>query len=101
MKRKLLRRGTDKDPKLTERAESAPVEMLSAQSYTHRILNPATEDDVEEWGEFGTENGRNGTRGIASLSDLGPNARWLVETVIGVMEDRIPPCPSGCPHLGR
>ena len=101
MKQKLLRRGTDIEPKLTERAKSASIEMQSAQHYTHPILNPATEDDTEEWGEFGTENGKSGTRRIQSIKDLGPNARWLVETVIEILEGKIPPCDKDCPYLSK
>jgi guanylate kinase len=101
MRQKLTRRGTDKEPKLTERAESAPAEMLSAINYTHRILNPATEDDTEEWGEFGTENGKSGSRNIQSINDLGLNARWLMETVIEILEGRIPPCPDDVPHWSK
>ena len=101
MKEKLILRGTDKEPKLTERAESAPIEMTSAQYYTHRLLNPATEDNIQEWGEFGTQGGKSGSRPIRTLNDLGPDAKWLVETAIEILEDKVPPCPEDYPHMKR
>lgn len=91
LKTKLINRGTEKEPKLTERAKSAPEEMRSAHNYTHRILNLATEDDIEEWGEFGTREGKCGERKIHTVEDLGNNARWLVETFVNIAKGEIPP----------
>lgn len=91
MEGKLERRGTDEQPKLSERANSAPIEIGDASQYTHRILNPATEDDIEEWGELGTKNGKNGKRKIGSVDDLGENAKWLVETFVKIINGELPP----------
>jgi guanylate kinase len=91
MRNKLTRRGTDPPLKIEERARSAPVEMAAAGGFTHRLLNPAGEDDVDEWGEFGTRGGVPGERAIRRIEDLGPNARWLVETLIQIAEGRLEP----------
>ena len=99
MREKLTNRGTDKEPKLSERAKSAPEEMRSAQSFTHRILNSATEDDTAQWGEFGTQNGKSGERKIETLDDLGNNAKWLVETFVKVVKGKIPSLPPDKPFL--
>lgn len=95
MQQKLSNRGTDTGNKLSDRAQSAPAEMKVFNTYTHPVLNPATEDDVEEWGELGTRDGKPGERPINGLDDLGPNARWLVETFIDIAEGRIDPLPRG------
>jgi guanylate kinase len=92
MKEKLKNRGTEKDPKLSERANSAIIEIKDAsQKYTHRILNPATEDDIEEWGELGTRDGKNGERKIESIDDLGEKAKWLVEIFVKIVNGELPP----------
>lgn len=91
MRGKLLRRGTDKGAKLERRAHDAPSEMAASEGFTYRLVNPAGEDDVKEWGEFGTQGGEPGEREILSPEDLGPNARWLVETLVGIAEGRLGP----------
>jgi guanylate kinase len=91
MREKLRNRGTDKEPKLSERARSAPFEMANSSAFTYRILNPAGEDEIEEWGEFGTRNGQKGARKINSLDDLGPNSRWLVEIFAKIFKGEVPP----------
>lgn len=99
MKQKLAERGTDEEPKLSERAESAPKEMRSAFSYTHRVLNLATEDNTNEWGEFGTLGGKKGERKIQTMNDLGNNAKWLVETFVKIVKGSIPPLGPDEPYL--
>jgi len=91
MRERLMRRGTDPALKIEERARSAPVEMAAAAAFTHRLLNPAGEDDVDEWGEFGTRGGVPGERAIQRIEDLGPNARWLVETFVEIAMGRLGP----------
>jgi len=88
---RLKRRGTDPADKIEERARFAPVEMAAAQAFTHRLVNPAGEDDVDEWGEFGTRGGLPGERAIGRIEDLGPNARWLVETFVEIAEGKLGP----------
>jgi guanylate kinase len=85
MEEKLRARGTDDDDKILDRARSAPDEMASAWAYTHRLLNPAGEDDVDEWGECGTRHGKKGEKTIGTLADLGLKARWLVETFMIIL----------------
>ncbi|MFI5459331.1 MAG: hypothetical protein ACHRXM_28230 [Isosphaerales bacterium] len=84
MRARLTSRGRDSATKTNERAESAPIEMNDAHAYAHRLLNLAGEDNVEEWGEFGMSQGNPGNRTIKSLDDLGPNAKWLVETFVKI-----------------
>jgi guanylate kinase len=91
MRGKLLRRGTDERAKIEERCRYAPVEMQAASSFTHRLINPAGEDDVDQWGEFGTLGGVPGERAIGRIEDLGANARWLVETFVEIAEGRLGP----------
>jgi len=91
MRGKLQRRGTDEQARIERRAQDAPIEMAAAGAFTHRLINPAGEDDVGEWGEFGTRGGVPGERAICCLDDLGPNARWLVETFVGIAEGRSGP----------
>lgn len=91
MEEKLRARGTDVEEKIEERARSAPDEMTSATTYTHRLINSAGEDDVDEWGECGTRYGERGTRPIDSLDDLGPKARWLVKTFVRILHGDLPP----------
>jgi guanylate kinase len=88
---KLQRRGTDERAKIERRALDALVEMAASGVFTHRLINPAGEDDVDEWGEFGTLGGVPGERAIWRLDDLGPNARWLVETFVEIAEGRLGP----------
>jgi len=90
MRQKLKCRGTD-TAKIEERAQLAPVEMQAASQFTHRLLNPASEDEVGEWGEFGTRDGVKGSRTIQNLDELGPNARWLVETFVKIANGHLPP----------
>lgn len=90
MRAKLKRRGTDLD-KIDERADLAPTEMLHACNFTHRLLNPASEDDTDEWGEFGTRDGKSGGKRITSVNDLGPDARWLVETFVKIATCQLGP----------
>lgn len=91
MRAKLTRRGTDAPSRIAKRAQDAPVEMGAADDFTYRLNNPAGEDDVDEWGEFGTRGGVPGEREIACLEDLGLNARWLVETFVEIAEGRLGP----------
>ena len=91
MRDKLQRRGTDSRVKIAERAESAPDEMQVARTYTHRLLNHASEDTTDEWGEFGTFGSEKGKKRIDSLEDLGPNAWWLVETFVKILNVELPP----------
>lgn len=90
MLKKLERRGTEDEKKRRERASDAPNELTQASAYTHRLLNTAGEDDVNEWGDCGTFAGQPGTRKIAKLNDLGPKARWLVETFLEILNGRLP-----------
>jgi guanylate kinase len=107
MREKLERRGTETEPKLSERAGSAVEEVRAARSYTHYLLNPAGEDDIEEWGELGTRKEAKRKREIRQLDDLGPNAQWLVETFVSILKGDIPPMrpgdilapPSGMPKI--
>ena len=91
MRGKLMRRGTDARDKIERRALDALSEIAASSAFTHRLVNPAGEDDVDEWGEFGTRGGVPGERAIQRIEDLGPNARWLVETLVGVAEGRLDP----------
>jgi len=91
MREKLKRRGTEEEPKLSERAESVPLEIRSARSYTHRILNRAGEDNIEEWGEFGKLNGERGERRIETMDDLGNKARWVLESFVKIINGEILP----------
>lgn len=91
MTRKLTTRGTDDGPKLIERAKSAVEEMKIAGQYTHRILNPATEDDTDQWGEFGTRDGKDGERPINTIDDLGDDAKWLVTKFVEILEGKVSP----------
>jgi guanylate kinase len=91
MQQKLVLRGTEDIAKIGERARLAPVEMQAASQFTHRLLNPASEDNVDEWGEFGTRDGIKGKRSIQSIDELGPNARWLVETVVEIATGQLAP----------
>lgn len=91
VEKKLRTRGTDDEDKIRDRSRSAPDEMASARAYTHRLLNPAGEDDIDEWGECGTRRGEKGEKPIASADDLGPNARWLVETFVRISQGDLPP----------
>jgi guanylate kinase len=91
MKEKLTRRRSDAPEKIEERAALAPTEVQQPSAYTHRIINPAGEDDVEEWGELGTRDGKPGLRPITAIHDLGPNARWLVETFVSILRGELPP----------
>jgi hypothetical protein len=65
--------------------------MAASAAFTHRLINPAGEDNVDEWGEFGTRGGVPGERAIRRIDDLGPHARWLVETFVEVAEGRLGP----------
>jgi guanylate kinase len=91
MQQKLTRRGTESPEKIKDRASSAPDEIRKAPEYTHRLLNPIGEDNIEEWKSFGTYHGKKGTDVVESLDDLGPNARWLVETFVKIIEGKLPP----------
>lgn len=90
VREKLDRRGTDSESKKKDRSESAPSEIEQAHSYTHRLVNPAGEDDIDEWKCFGTRNNKPGLGEVDSLSDLGPNARWLVETFVKIVQGELP-----------
>lgn len=90
MRKKLERRGTDL-AKIEERAQWAPIEMQAADQFTHRLLNLAGEDEVEEWGEFGMRNGIKGEKTIQKIEDLGPNAAWSVNTFVEIAAGRLPP----------
>jgi hypothetical protein len=91
MRAKLRGRGLDPPDKIAERARLAPIEMQTADQFTHTLLNPAGEDDTEEWCEFGTLRGKKGIRKIECVDDLGPNARWLVETFVKIATSDLPP----------
>ena len=86
MRGKLDRRDTDAEDKKRERSEGAPQEIEASTHYTHVILNPAGEDDIREWGEFGIEGNKPGPRPINRLDDLGPNAKWLVEVFVNILD---------------
>ncbi|MCK5644500.1 MAG: hypothetical protein KAJ19_27120 [Gammaproteobacteria bacterium] len=88
---KLDRRDTDSESKKKDRSESAPDEIEQAYSYTHRLVNPAGEDDVDEWKCFGTRDNNPGVGKVNRLSDLGPNARWLVEAFVKIVNGDLPP----------
>lgn len=91
MRGKLMRRGKDPKGKVEDRASSAPDEIREAPHYTHRLLNPAGEDDIAEWKFFGSCDGKKGRGDVNSLSDLGRNAAWLVETFVKILKGRLPP----------
>ena len=91
MHQKLSLRGTDPPDKVEDRAASAPQEMLQSMHYTHRVLNPAGEEDIEEWKSLGTRDGKKGRGEVNSLADLGPNAKWLVETFVTIARGGLPP----------
>jgi hypothetical protein len=91
MRARLARRGTDAPDKIERRARDAPVEMAASSVFTHRLINPAGEDDVDQWGEFGTRGGVPGERAVRRLEDLGPDACWLVETFVAIAEGRLGP----------
>lgn len=91
MRAKLKARATDSENKIEERAQLAPQEMKEAESYTHHLLNLATEDNIEEWGDLGTRNRKRGERIIRTPEDLGPNAKWLVETFLKILRGELPP----------
>jgi hypothetical protein len=90
MRRKLDLRDMDNEDKKKERSTEAPAEMVNAIHYSHILLNTAGEDDVDEWGEFGRRLKKPGTKAVNSLDDLGPTARWLVQTFVGILDGRIP-----------
>lgn len=90
MQEKLISRGTDTHTKIKERALLAPTEMQAASQFTHRLINSASEDNIEEWGEFGKRGGVKGGD-IKNLKELGPNARWLVETFVKIATGDLPP----------
>jgi guanylate kinase len=89
MKSKLDRRNTDAEPKKKERSSDAPAEIANAVYYTHTLLNTAGEDDTEEWGECGTRDNKPGERKIHALDDLGPAAKWLVQTFVGILDGTV------------
>jgi hypothetical protein len=91
MRGKLLRRGTEPPQKVEERIASLAAELAHSSGYTHRLVNTAGEDDIKEWGEFGTRDGKQGDRQIKSLTDLGPRAKWIVETFVQVLYGQIKP----------
>ena len=99
MRAKLANRGTEKEPKISERTQSALSEMKNAHIYTHRLLNQASEDNFEEWGNLGTRNGVNGDRQINSVDDLAKNAKWLVKTFVSIVQGEIPPMPYDGSYL--
>lgn len=90
MRGKLNRRATDDERKRAERSNDAPAEIKNAIHYTHVLLNTAGEDDVTEWGEFGTFDNKPGEREIRTLNDLGRAAQWLVRTFVGILDGVIP-----------
>jgi guanylate kinase len=90
MRHKLERRALDEKAKIDERSSDAPREIENAAHYTHVLLNRAGEDDVDECGEFGTRDGRPGTRAVNSIDELGPAAKWLVEKFIAVLGGELP-----------
>ena len=63
--------------------------MANAIHYSYVLLNPAGEDDVEEWGELGTRGGKPGGRPVKSLDDLGPAAKWLVLTFVDILRGAV------------
>ena len=87
---KLDRRGTDSHEKKEDRSEWAPREMAKASSYTHTLLNPAGEDDIDEWKCFGTRNNTHGAVNVDTIEDLGANAQWLVKTFVGILKGGVP-----------
>jgi len=91
MREKLERRGTDTAKKIEERAQSAPTEMQAACQFSHRLLNPASEDNIKEWGEFGTCKGVKGSRTIHSIEELGADAQWLVKTFVEIAKGNLRP----------
>lgn len=91
MRDKLINRGTESSAKLAERAAGAAAEMTLASASTHRILNTAGEDDIEEWGEFGTRGGLRGTKAVHHLGDLGPTARAVVSALVGILRGDLGP----------
>lgn len=91
MKEKLTRRATDSPDKIEDRSSTAPKEIEKAREYTHRLVNPAGEDDIAEWKSLGTCGGEKGESKVNSIEDLGPNARWLVETFVKIVKGELPP----------
>lgn len=91
VEQRLTDRGTDAPEKIQERANLAPREIADAAAYTHRLLSPAGENDIEQWGEFGARHGQKGERAIRDLDDLGPVAHWLVTTFIAILRGDLPP----------
>lgn len=91
MREKLKRRGTDNQVQIEARAQSAPIEIKASSCFTHRLLNSASEDDIEEWGELGKYQDTKGSRTIKKLNDLGPNAQWLVETFVQIATGKLLP----------
>ncbi len=91
MKAKLDRRGTDLPEEIENRASSAPDEIEKATHYTHCLVNPAGEDDASEWKCYATCGGKKQPGKVNSVQDLGPNARWLVETFVGILKGNILP----------
>ncbi len=88
---KLTRRATDESKKIRDRANSAPKEIAKAKSYTHLLVNPAGEDDISEWRSLGRRKGRKGRGQVKCLADLGPNAKWLVQTFVKILKGKLPP----------
>lgn len=91
MKDKLTRRATDSLKKIEDRSSTAPKEIEKAREYTHRLVNPAGEDDVAEWKSLGTCRGQKGRGRVNSIQDLGPNARWLVENFVKILKGELLP----------
>ena len=91
MRTRLERRGTDAPVNIKRRAQDVLDEIPASSAFTHRLINPAGEDDVDEWGEFGTENGVPGKQKIRKLKHLGPNARWLVKTFVKIARGELAP----------
>jgi guanylate kinase len=91
MRAKLERRAADPAEKIGERAASAPHEIAESRAYTHRLVNPAGEDDVDEWKSLATCGGRHGTGEVNAIGDLGPKAKWLVETFVKIVRGELGP----------
>jgi hypothetical protein len=91
MRTRLARRGTDTPANIERRAQDVLDEIPASSAFTHRLVNPAGEDDVAEWGEFGTQDGVPGERAIRKIEGLGPNARWLVETFVKIARGELAP----------
>jgi guanylate kinase len=90
MRQKLERRGVDDQKKIDERSKDAPGEIENSRHYTHVLLNRVGEDDTDEWGEFGTRDGKAGERAVHSFDDLGPAARWLTEKFLAILNGELP-----------